>query len=127
MFPMRYSGGMDVHYHLYFARLGEPAWKFETRRELVWPGADGGRAARQWASRLTAPAYPAARYTTRRCDGSEPCIGAPRPDEARQPLPGRRPARRHVPVQVRRIRKALDGLDAAALARIEAIIAEAAA
>lgn len=80
-------------------------------------------AANKWAG-----PWPSEYRVVRQCEGGRGCPGATIPEHGqRAPLPAyRRRKTKRRPARVVRLRKALDGLDAATLARIEAIIEEAA-
>jgi len=74
-------------------------------------------AAKAWAARQR----PAERRIIRQCRGGEACPGNTPPAE-RVALPAAPRPRRRRPARLLRLRRALDGLDAEQLARLEALL-----
>ncbi len=107
------------HYHVYLAQPDYPLRALMTRASDVFRTRP---AAKAWAQH-----WPAAYRLVRQCEGGRGCPGDAIPEHGqREPLPEfrRRKPRARRPARLVRLRNALDGLDAAALARIEALIEE---
>lgn len=107
------------HYHVYTAQPDYPRRAFMTRSSDVFRTR---AAANDWARH-----WPAEYRIVKKCDGGRGCTGDALPEHGqRVPLPEfrRRAARKRRPARLVRLRRALDALDADALARVEALIAE---
>lgn len=107
------------HWHVWCAPALGPSRAFTTRSGDVF---NSREAANKWARGQRAAA---SRRIIRQCDGGDACPGAQLPPE-RTPLPPPRPRRRR-PARLARLRSRLDGLDAEALAAVEALLDDLAA
>lgn len=107
------------HFHVYLAMPEYPTRALMTRSSDVFRTR---AAAYDWAR-----SWPSEYRLVRKCVGGRGCPGAAIPEHGQRPrLPPyrRRSTRRRRPARVVRLRKALDGLDAAALAAVEDLIGE---
>lgn len=111
-----YPDPVDAHYHVFTAPDdGRRVRSFSTRATDVFRTRE---AATKWARSQR----PASRRIVRQCAGGPDCPGDELPAE-RTPLPRPRPRRRR-PAELVRIRRALDGLGAAELARVAELLEE---